>query len=73
MQKIAKEPRILCASLKLWISAAHFQEIQNTEANRFSGEFNESLQWKPEPKLFEKTFRESGMLAIDLFASRTTH
>ena len=42
--KIAKELQILCAHLKLLISATHLPEIQNTEANRFSREFNEAIQ-----------------------------
>ena len=55
--KLQKKLWILCAHLKIWISAAHLPEIQNTDENGFSREFNEAIQWKLKPKLFEKNFQ----------------
>ena len=52
--KIVKKLWILCAHLKIWVSAAHLLEIQNTDENGFSREFNEAIQWKLKPQLFEK-------------------
>ena len=42
--KIPKEQWILCTHPKIWISAVHLPEIQNTDENRFSREFNEAIQ-----------------------------
>ena len=34
-----------CTSQNMWISAAHIPGTQNTEADSFSRNFNEAIEW----------------------------
>ena len=71
--EIAKELWLWCYCRKLWISAAHIPGKQNIEADRFSRDFNETIEWKLNPDIFNKVTKLLGTPSIDLFASRINY
>ena len=44
--KIEKELSVWCTSQNMEVSAAHIPGTQNTEADSFSRNFNETIEWK---------------------------
>ena len=71
--EIGKELWVWCTSQSMWISAEHIPETQNTEADSFSRNFNEAIDWKLSTHLFKKISSMFGNLTLDLFASRINH
>ena len=71
--EIAKELWVWCTSQNMWISAEHIPETQNTEADSFSRNFNEAIEWKLSTHLFQKISSMFGNPRLDLFASRINH
>ena len=67
--KIAKELWVLCTSQNMRMSAAHIPGTQNTEADSFSRNFNETIEWKLSTHLFQKTSSIFENPTLDLFAS----
>ena len=57
----------------MWISAAHIPGTQNTEADSFSRNFNETIEWKLNIHLFQKISSMFGNPTLDLFDSRINH
>ena len=58
-----------CTSKNIWVSAAHIPGTQNTEADSFSRNFNEAIEWKLSTNLFQIISSMFGNPTIDLFAS----
>ena len=48
---------------------AHIPETQDTEADSFSSNFNEAIEWKLSTYLFQKISNMFGNLTFDLFAT----
>ena len=71
--KIAKELWVWCTSQNMWVSAAHIPGTQNTEADSFSRNFNEAIEWKLSTHLFQKISSMFGNPTLDLFASRINY
>ena len=71
--KIAKELWVWCTSQNMWVSAAHIPGTQNTEADSFSRNFNETIEWKLNTHLFQKVSNIFGNPTLDLFASRINY
>ena len=57
----------------MWVSAAHISGTQNTEADSFSRNVNETIAWKFSTHLFQKISRMFGNPTLDLFASRINY
>ena len=70
--KIAKELWGWCTLQNMWVSAAHIPGTQNTEADSFSRNFNETIEWKLSTH-FQKISSMFGNPTLDLFASRTNY
>ena len=58
---------------KMWISAIHIPGTQNTEADSFSRNFNEVIDWKLSTYLFQKISSIFGTPTLDFFASRINY
>ena len=71
--KVAKELWVWFTSHDIWVSAAHIPETQNTEADSFSRNFNEAIEWKLSTHLFQKILSMFGNPTLDLFASRINY
>ena len=71
--EIAKELWVWCTSQNMWISAAHIPGTQNTEADTFSRNFSEAIEWKLSTHLFQKVSSMFGNPTLDLFASPINH
>ena len=56
-----------------WVSAAHIPRTENTEADSFSRNFNEPIEWKLNTHLFKKISSMFGNPTLELFASRINH
>ena len=54
----------------MWVSAAHIPGTQNTEADSFSRNLNETIGWKLSTHLFQKISSMFRNPTLDLFASR---
>ena len=57
----------------MWVSAAHIPGTQNTEADSFSRNVNETIAWKLSTHLFQKISSMFGNPTLDLFASRINY
>ena len=51
--EIAKELWVWCVSQNMWVSAAHIPGTQSTEADSFSRNFIEAIEWKLSTHLFQ--------------------
>ena len=71
--KIEKELWVWCTSQNMWVSAAHIPGTQNTEADSFSRNFNEIIEWKLSIHLFQKISSMFRNPTLDLFASRINY
>lgn len=58
-----------CMNRNIWISADHVPG-KNNVADKFSREFNDSVEWKIEVGIFERFSNVFGIPEVDLFASR---
>lgn len=58
-----------CMNRNIWISADHVPG-KNNVADKFSREFNDSVEWKIEVGIFERFSNVFGIPELDLFASR---
>ena len=54
----------------MWISAARIPGTQNTEADSFSRNFNEAIEWKLSTQLFQKISSIFRNPTLDLFTYR---
>ena len=54
--EISKELWVWCTSKNISVSAAQVSETENTEADSFSGNFNEAIEWKLNTLLFQKLY-----------------
>ena len=57
----------------MWVSAAHIAGTQNTEADSFSRNFNETIEWKLSTHLFQKILSMFRNPTLDIFASRINY
>ena len=57
----------------MWGSSADIPGIQNTEADSFSRNFNEAIEWKLSTHLFQKISSMFGNPTLDFFASRINY
>ena len=57
----------------MWLSAVHIPGTQNTEADSFSRNFNEAIEWKLSTHLFQKMSSMFRNPTLNLFAPRTNH
>ena len=71
--EIEKELWVSCTSQNMWVSAAHIPGTQNTEADSFSRNFNEAIEWKLNTHLFQNFSSMFRNPILDLFASRINH
>ena len=62
-----------CTSQNMWVSAPHIPETHNTEADSFSRNFNETIQWKLSTHLFQKISSMFGNPTLDLLASHINY
>ena len=58
---------------KQWVSAAHIPGTQNTEGERFSRNFSETIEWKLSTHLLQKISSMFGNPTLDLFASHVNY
>ena len=71
--EIEKELWVWCTAQNMWISAAHIPRMLNTEADSFSRNFSEAIEWKLSTHLFQQISSVFGNPTLDLFASRINH
>ena len=57
----------------MWVSAANISGTQNTEADSFSRNLNETIEWKLNTHLFKKISSMFGNPTLDHFVSRVNH
>ena len=57
----------------MYLSATHIHRAQNTEADSFSRNFNETIEWKLSTHLFQKISIMFRNPTLDIFASRINH
>ena len=55
------------------VSAAHIPGTQYPEADHFSRNFNEAIEWKRSTHLFQKISSMFGKPTVDVFASRINY
>ena len=67
---IAKRIWLWCLDRNIWISAAHIPGTSNIVADNCSRSFNDSTEWKLDPKVFGKINEIWGPFDLDMFASR---
>ena len=71
--KIAKELWVWCTSQNMWVSASHIPGTQNTEADSFSRNFSEPIEWKLNIHLLQKNSSMFGNRTLDLFTPRINY
>ena len=71
--EIEKELLVWCTSQNMWASASYIPGTQNTEAENFSRNFNEAVEWKLSTHLFQNIVSKCGNPILDLFASRINY
>ena len=71
--KIAKELWVWSTSQNMWVSAAHIPGTQNAEADSFSRNFNETIEWRLSTHLFQNISSMFGNPTLDLLASRINY
>jgi hypothetical protein len=69
MNKLSLDMWLWCMNRNVWISADHIPG-ENNIADKFSREFNDSVEWKLEVGIFERISYVFGIPELDLFASR---
>ena len=69
--RVAQEMWTWAEERGLWLSAAHIPGEDNTLADFYSREQNDSKEWAITAPIFESLQQEFGAPEIDLFASRT--
>ncbi|XP_074641165.1 uncharacterized protein LOC141898917 [Tubulanus polymorphus] len=68
--EIAREIWLWCYKHNNWLTVTHLPGINNVEADKLSRSIDDNMEWKLNPKLFQKIRQKFGEMEIDLFASR---
>ena len=67
---LKKEVCKWCIERNLWISAAHIPDCNNLEADLYSRELEDAIEWQLNPAVFKNIINTFGTPGLDLFASR---
>ena len=70
LNALARDIWDFCVERNIWLLAVHLPGSQNIIVDRLSRQFDEQLEWKLNPVVFERLCEKFGRLDIDLFASR---
>lgn len=70
LNALARDIWDFCIERNIWLLAVHLPGSQNIIADRLSRQFDEQLEWKLNPVVFERLCEKFGRPDIDLFASR---
>ena len=68
--RISKQIWLFCSKNGIWLSSSHIPGKQNTLADSKSRKFNDQLEWKLNPSIFNRLCAIWQKPDIDLFASR---
>ena len=69
-QSIAKDLWNYCEQKQIWLTAVHIAGVKNVEADYYSRNFQENLEWETPLAVFSDLSRAWGPFGVDLFASR---
>ena len=71
--KIAKELWVWSTLQDMWVLGTHIPGTQNAEADSFSRNFNETIEWRLSTHLFQNISSMFGNPTLDLLASRINY
>ena len=71
--ELAKQIWMWCIKRNIWIPTVHLAGILNKDADRESRIFNDDIEWKLNPAIFDKICEKFGKPDIDIFASRLNY
>ena len=73
LHSLTKELWFWAQGKNLWLSAAHVPGVDNYEADKFSRNLHNDMEWKLKTNFFKEIENKFGKIEIDLFASRMSH